>query len=70
VHQGKAASPGLGRPSAAALQIEIQKGLLLIWSAVAESEASLRVQDGDTAFALCWAAGLEKKGATSHHQLC
>jgi hypothetical protein len=27
---------------------------LLIWSAVAESEASLRVQDGGTALALCW----------------
>jgi len=32
---------------------EAKKRGMLTWSAVAESEASLRVQDGDTAFALC-----------------
>jgi len=42
-------------------KVGLEKGLLLIWSAVAESEASLRVQDGDTAFASCWTDRLKKE---------
>ncbi len=43
-------------------KLGLEKGLLLTWSAVAESEASLRVQDGDTAFASCWTGRLEQRG--------